>query len=137
MLRPVKAERDDKTVLLVCFHWRSFPPTLAEMREEQGLSIEEIRQKKTVGEGGYQQFLVWDRICRQMQMNPDVCLKCEHCGTMETRNNLPAIVSLDGKRVLPTTDAATLDALPRHRGHRSIHQGNIKKGAPHGYRRSS
>lgn len=126
MLRPTRTKHADKDVILVCLHWRAFPPVLAEIAKEQRLTPEEVRAKKVLGEAGYQQYLIWERICGLMTMDPAVCEKCEHATTLETRNHLPCLVSLDGKRVIPSTDLPTLDALPRHRGHRSIHQGHVK-----------
>jgi len=126
MLRPIRTQHNDQDVVLVCLHWRTFPAALAEIAKERNLTPEQIRAKKILGEGGYQQYLVWERVCGQMEMDAGVCLKCDHANTMETRDHLPCLVSLDGKRVIPSTDLPTMDALPRHRGHRSIHQGHVK-----------
>lgn len=125
MLRPIRTKRDGKDVVLICLHWRTFPAALAEIAKEQGITPEQIRAKKTLGEDGYQRYLIWERICNQMEMDAKVCLKCEHANTMETRDHLPCLVSLDGKRVIPTTDLPTMTSMRRHRGHRSIHQGDV------------
>ena len=127
MLRPIRTQHGGKDVVLVCLHWRTFPAALAEIAQEQGVTPDQIRAKKILGEDGYQRYLIWERICGQMEMKSEVCLKCEHANTMEQRDYLPCLVSLDGKRVIPSTDLPTMDALPRHRGHRSIHQGGVRR----------
>lgn len=129
MLRPIKTDRDGQEVVLVCFHWRSFPAALAERAKAQGLDPDDVQMRKVLGQGEFQQYEVWKKTCGQMEMNPEVCLQCKHAGTMETRDGLPCMVSLDGKRVLPTTDIPTMEMVSKRgrSGHRSIHQGHVKR----------
>jgi len=134
MLRPIKAEHRGEGIVLVCFHWRDFPAALAEKAKAQNLDPDDVQMRQVLGQTGFQQYEVWKRVCGQMEMTPEVCLQCEHAGKLETREGVPSMISLDDKRVIPTTDIPTLDMIS-HRGrsgHRSIHQGDVKRGTPSG-----
>ena len=124
---PVWAKRNGKKVVLACLHWRVFPPVVALM-DEPG---EALWAKKAVSSHDFQQYLIWKKVCGRKQMDAEGCQACALAHIMTKRNHLPVLVSLDGTRVIPTTDIPTADSLPKNRGN-FIQMMRPKKDKPDG-----
>jgi hypothetical protein len=113
LMRPIPAELGEETVMLVCSHWRVFPPVGA----GSGMTPEELRARKILKEADYGRYLVWERICSLLQMLPEKCLKCPHVRKAEYEKGLPGLRTLDNSHFVPVVDLPTLEIRPRHRGH--------------------
>jgi hypothetical protein len=112
MMPVFKTELDGKDEVLVCLHWRTFPPW-------NKSAFPDKTPTQAWGEGRidaneYQRALIWERICNKFSMD-DACRDCEMVRKMVVHNHQPAMMSLDGTNIVPTTDVPTIDVLPRNR----------------------
>jgi hypothetical protein len=112
-MRPTQAELGGEPIMMVCSHWRVFPPVGA----GGGMTPEQLRARKIIKEADYGRFLVWIRICNLTQMNPEKCLKCPHVRKADYDKGLPGLRTLDGTHFVPVIDLPTLEIRGRHRSH--------------------
>ena len=112
-MQPIASEINGQPVVLMCAHWRSFPPRAALVGSE--FTPEQLRTQGKIGEAEYARYKVWQKVCDLKEMRPDKCLSCPHARTAEFKNNLPVLVSLDRKLATPTIDLPTLETSERHR----------------------
>jgi hypothetical protein len=112
-MRPTQAELGGEVIMLVCSHWRVFPPVGA----GSGLTPEQLRSRKVLKEADYSRFLVWQKACNITQMIPDQCLKCPHVRKADYDKGLPGLRTLDGSHFVPVVDLPTLEIRAQHRSH--------------------
>jgi len=95
----------------MCVHHQNFPPPFSTGTK----SPEELRQEGWINERGYQQILVWKRVCGLLVMEPSKCSSCLHLRTVGYKDGIPGLFSIDRASFVPFIDKTTLE-LMAHRG---------------------
>jgi hypothetical protein len=112
MPMPLK-EGETEPVMLICEHWKMFPPIGA----GSGMSLEELRARKVLKPDNYYRFQIWLKNCNLLAMELEKCLKCPHVRKADYQNGLPGLRTLDGSHFVPVVDLPTLEIRGRHRSH--------------------
>ena len=125
MLRPLKVEIKGVLTPLMCTHWRVWPPLVL----SDGQSTPEgLRDKGQVDTSEYQRLKVWQRVCGLTVMDPVKCMTCPLARRVEYREDVPYLISLDGKSVVRARDAEIHEGVGQHRGNLKMMSGRVGRG---------
>jgi hypothetical protein len=94
-MRPIKHTMKGKEELLLCFHWKNFPPPCSFLNDDP----EKVRDSVSPAE--YQQYLVYLKVCGLREMHPLKCLDCPHVRKLAIVHGRPHMVTLAGKSPTP------------------------------------
>lgn len=111
-MKPLRTEVAGNQETLGCLHWRSFPPAQVFADEP----IDALRAQKRVSDTDYQRFKTWEKVCGLTQMDKDKCLKCPFIRKLViVPNQIPKLMSLDGKSWIPVVDIPTFESMNQGR----------------------
>ena len=115
-MRPIYTQHQGQEKTLACEHFRTWPPAEVVL-DKTGI---ELRQSGRLSEVEFQRYQVWENHCGLEQMAEAKCLQCPHARFYEERDHLPVLVTLDGTKFVPITDATTLETAPHARGNMEV-----------------
>ena len=114
MLNPLPFVKDGVQTLLVCEHWKSFPPLEV---YQVGDDPDPRALRQAIQEDArYNFFLVWKRICGVREMQLDKCQECPCARWLKDRGSeIPLLISLKDGTEMAAVDIPQHNVLPRNR----------------------
>jgi len=114
MLNPIPFTKDGVDTLLVCEHWKSFPPIevfqVGEKPDPRAL------RQALKDDARYNFYQVWQRVCGIRAMNLEVCKDCSCARWLKDRGSeVPILISLKDGSEMAAVDVPHHDSLPRNR----------------------
>lgn len=105
MFRPIIIQ----DIRYACVHWKTMPPAAAAASRHLSMSLEDLwKSRKLASADDYQRAMTWRRICGKFTMD-EHCLDCPHIRRLEIRNQVPCLVSLDGKTAVPQINLLNIE----------------------------
>jgi len=104
MMKPLKLG-DGLLDFLICALYRQFPPSGYRSDE----TPEALYRAGRLDSAGLARFRTWQTLCGLARMEEIKCRQCVHCRSLENRDGMVFMVSMDGKFRSPIIDPATLE----------------------------